>query len=260
MGKVRFAEMLPHELVAARASRPVAYLPLGTLEWHGGHLPYGFDGVKAEALACVFAERTGGVVMPAVWWGDHRGILAEVVFAPEVRPTFPYDHRPAICDALGLTPEAFAQDAARCEREEGGWTLYQTILTHAFHEIETLGFRLILPISGHYPLIEPARVAAQTYRGRARVHPFIEAELVADQGYKGDHAGTWETSLLMALRPELVMMDRILTFDDDEAIGAPFTKPHRTASRELGERGIAAMTEVIACLVHAYLAEDRRKD
>jgi creatinine amidohydrolase len=259
MAKVRFVEMLPHELVPARTARPVAYLPLGTLEWHGGHLPYGYDGVKADALAAVFAERTGGVVMPTVWWGDHRGILAEVVFGPDPRPSFVYDHRPAICSALGLTPQAFAQDAERCEVEEGGWMLYESVLTHACHEIEVLGFELILPIAGHYPLIEPARAVAKSYGGSARIHPFIEAELVADQGFKGDHAGTWETSLMMVLRPDLVMMDRILTFDDDEAVGAPFTKPHRTASRELGQRGLAAMTEAVARLVAGYLPSSERR-
>ena len=39
--KVRYAELLPHEFRTRLAQRPVAYLPLGTLEWHGEHLPLG---------------------------------------------------------------------------------------------------------------------------------------------------------------------------------------------------------------------------
>jgi hypothetical protein len=37
--KVRYDELLPHEFRKRLAERPIAYLPLGTLEWHGEHLP-----------------------------------------------------------------------------------------------------------------------------------------------------------------------------------------------------------------------------
>ena len=35
MEKVRYADLLPWEFRQRLAARPVAYLPLGTLEWHG---------------------------------------------------------------------------------------------------------------------------------------------------------------------------------------------------------------------------------
>jgi len=35
--KVMYEEMLPHEAVAARKACPVAYLPIGGIEWHGEH-------------------------------------------------------------------------------------------------------------------------------------------------------------------------------------------------------------------------------
>jgi len=38
--------MLPHELSAAVASHPVAYLPLGSLEFHAAHLPIGLDALS----------------------------------------------------------------------------------------------------------------------------------------------------------------------------------------------------------------------
>ena len=40
---------------------PVAYLPLGTLEWHGLHNPVGLDALKAHALAVRCARSGGGV-------------------------------------------------------------------------------------------------------------------------------------------------------------------------------------------------------
>ena len=35
--KVKYEEMLPHEMEAAVAEFPVAYVPFGSLEWHGKH-------------------------------------------------------------------------------------------------------------------------------------------------------------------------------------------------------------------------------
>ena len=39
MRKVLYEELLPEELVQRIQEMPVAYLPLGTLEWHGPHMP-----------------------------------------------------------------------------------------------------------------------------------------------------------------------------------------------------------------------------
>lgn len=43
-------EMGPEEFDAARRRLPVAFVPLGTLEFHGYHLPAGFDAIKAWTL------------------------------------------------------------------------------------------------------------------------------------------------------------------------------------------------------------------
>ena len=44
MEKVRYEEMLPHEIVARRRRFPVAFIGLGGLEWHGEHMAVGNDG------------------------------------------------------------------------------------------------------------------------------------------------------------------------------------------------------------------------
>ncbi|MXY83198.1 MAG: creatininase family protein, partial [Gemmatimonadetes bacterium] len=48
MEKVRYSDLLPWEFRQRLAARPVAYLPLGTLEWHGEHLPLGSDAIQSE--------------------------------------------------------------------------------------------------------------------------------------------------------------------------------------------------------------------
>ena len=75
--KVRYAELLPCEFRARLAARPIAYLPLGTLEWHGEHLPLGSDGIISEGLMCRCAEQFGGIVMPSIHLGPDRAALQE---------------------------------------------------------------------------------------------------------------------------------------------------------------------------------------
>src|SRR5207244_1788356 len=50
-------QLHPDDLEAILAEAPVAYVPLGTSEHHGWHLPVGFDGLKAYALCQRVAEQ-----------------------------------------------------------------------------------------------------------------------------------------------------------------------------------------------------------
>ena len=75
--KVRFDELLPHEFRKRLAQRPIAYLPLGTLEWHGEHLPLGSDAMQSEGLMVECARRFGGIVMPPIHLGPDRAKPAD---------------------------------------------------------------------------------------------------------------------------------------------------------------------------------------
>ena len=70
--KVDYEELLPHEFEARLARRPVGYLPLGTLEWHGPHHALGSDLLQARGLFQRAARRFGGIVLPPLWVGPDR--------------------------------------------------------------------------------------------------------------------------------------------------------------------------------------------
>ena len=71
------------------------------------------------------------------------------------------------------------------------------------------------------------------------MHVFYGYDLVADEGYRGDHAAKWETSLLWALRPECV--DASLTETDaEEPTGIAGPHP-RDASPGFGREAVARM-------------------
>ncbi len=69
--------------------QPLAWLPLGILEKHGGHLPWGLDGHKAHAVCTRLATELGGVVLPANHQagihGDFRVIVAYTGHYPAVQ-------------------------------------------------------------------------------------------------------------------------------------------------------------------------------
>lgn len=250
LANLHFHELRPSQIRAVREKFPVAYLPMGTLEWHGQHSPVGLDGVKATAMAEKFAEAIGGLVVPTMWWGDHRGILAEVVFVRE-----DFDHRPGIAAGHGLSMEAFLEDAKRAEAD-GGWTAYEAVLRNTFYELATFGFKVIVTVSGHYPLMGPASKAAEAFNstGRARVIPIIGFDLVRDQ-FQGDHAARWETSLMLYLRPELVDMSALDPDTTRRLIGVMGVDPRGTASAEYGKQGMDAMIGALKERVDRALGE-----
>src|SRR5262245_58459246 len=90
MSAIRFELSHPDDLEEHLRRAPVAYVPLGTYEHHGWHLPVGFDGIKAHALCLRAAGRTGGVVLPTFYYGIGGGHVGyqwtSVLGEAEVRP------------------------------------------------------------------------------------------------------------------------------------------------------------------------------
>ncbi len=116
-----------------------------------------------------------------------------------------------------------------------------------------MGFRAIALVNGHYGLensiaVRRAALAVES----ATVVPLADYELLTDLGAAGDHAGVWETSLLMPVRPELVHLDH-----EGELPGVIGDDPRGRATRELGEQGLATAAERVAAAVERALGEPR---
>jgi creatinine amidohydrolase len=233
MNEIRITHLHPRELRERRDAHPVAWLPLGTLEWHGRHLPLGFDGMKAEALCVYAARRLGGVVFPAQYYGDHRGMIVEATHAPDVlmyQATF--NHYEECCEELGVSAAGIAANAARDHARAAGRD-YVDLLERTFWMIRAYGFSRIVAVAGHYPNASAAEIAAQRFhdrQGGCRVICGHEGTL-GDGG--GDHAGAYETSQLMYLHPDLVRRERLAQDRPDEPTGVSRAHP-RTASAERG--------------------------
>ncbi len=185
-GRVRWAELLPHELRERRAVCPVAWLPLGLCEPHGHIAAFGLDTIKADWLCDEGARRFGGVVAPTQGWhihetGYHARWLEEVVGEGEAE--------------LGSLPPD---------------VLLRTFL-YQLRALANAGFYGVIAVSGHAGgnQVDLRRLAAAfTARVPVRVEVFADPELVAGR-FEGDHAGRFEISQLLALRPDLVDLSRL---------------------------------------------------
>jgi creatinine amidohydrolase len=229
MEKLRFEEMRPDELEALVAQRPLAWVPVGTLEWHGAHLPVGLDALKAHALCLRCAERAGGVVLP-----------------------------PSYHSMLGLHfPWTFRYPAR---------VLRDTMMT-TWTFLAEYGFRSIITVTGHYPPRQVAVLMGLAHafmrRHDALVLAVPEFAMAPESRYCGDHAARWETSILMELRPELVDRARLdelkgLRGFDLVKKGIQGRNPGDAASAETGRAVVAEMVDNFAAMAEKMLVSHSR--
>ncbi len=246
--KVRYEEMLPHEIAAARAACSAVYVPIGGVEWHGEQNCVGLDTVKIHALAMKCAEEIGGLVMPPLFFGEPRQThLMEANHDPDGR----------IAEKMGLPRENFASGYMQVSTREED-ERYVRLLVHVLLQMQSLGFRAIVVVAGHYPLLHHARAAVELYglQGSSRAWACTGYELVRDEiPEAGDHAAAWETSLMLALRPDLVDLSRLPAGGGPEAlIGVWGRDPRKHASAEFGQRGVEAIVRRIGEKVAELLA------
>jgi len=67
VSEYRYERLHPAELRSAVELAPLAFVPIGTLEFHGEHLPFGVDSFEAHGLCLRAAQLAGGVVLPPVY-------------------------------------------------------------------------------------------------------------------------------------------------------------------------------------------------
>ncbi len=223
---IHYEKMRPRELARVLEECPAAYVPLGTLEFHGWHLPLGFDALKAQALCERAVAKTGGAVLPPYYtgfgggYGEHEGsiILQEQAFAAQLR---------GICGRLA-----------------------------------GMGFRVIVLLTGHYPEEQVAAaktVAREVEAAWPKVSVLALAEPEAYPGdFRGDHAAKWETSLAMHLMPELVEL-KDMERHAESLHGVCGADPRAEASAHLGRETTDGILEVLVAQVGEALRGNRPK-
>jgi creatinine amidohydrolase len=232
---MRYELMLPQQIRASIEERSPVVLPLGVLEYHGEHMAVGMDTLAVIKLLEILEKETQLVILPPFYYGassyaveppegtgsvhvsaERLFPLAQDLFLSLLRIGFRnihfFIHHQTENFATGMPTDLAFKFAARQaifdfldrERGEGWWGAHQMA---DYYKQQATGDDPFNWIKGH-PLMTPEII---------KQYPF-------------DHAGEGETSLLMALCPEAVDMQK---FSSDKW----YSRSAKEASAELGARG-----------------------
>ena len=219
-----------------RATRLTAVLPVGALEQHGPHLPLDTDTVLATGVARRIALETGGWLLPAIGYGE--------AWSAEAWP-----------GTLSLSAETLrrtVEDIARGVRRIGAVGLV-TVNGHFGNRAPIAAAAIDLPVLHlDYPGLEEAAA---------------EFCISTPAGPGFYHADEVETSMMLALAPDAVRMDRAVaeypafpqnfgkepiqlrSFNSSGVFGDP-----RPATAETGEKIIARIVTESVRLVTQWRA------
>lgn len=178
---VRWAELRPDSFRERLATCPIVYLPIGLCEPHGHVAALGLDLLKADYYCEEAARRFGGIVAPSQGYhihecGFHAPWLEEVV--GEENPFL-----------AALPPQVMAQ-----------------VFLYQLRAFANTGFKAIIATSGHGGgSQEDLRRVASAFTAKTNIPVVVKTDPEWVVGrYVGDHAGRYEISQLMAIRPDLI--------------------------------------------------------
>lgn len=216
----RYERLMPRELAQALKTRPIAYLGVGPLEWHGEHLAFGTDPMRAN------------LVMEGVW-KKHGGVLLPTLFVGT-------DNFKTYAGKKHWGMEMFARTSlpgSLYVREE----TFKALISDTLDFLQRQGFKLTVLFTGHEARNQtgtlgslekawgrkPMKVSAW-WAGKFR-HP-------DELKRAGGHAGEDETSEMMNVDPRLVARGRAgrLARDLSVSLGAGIRKvtPARGRARQ----------------------------
>lgn len=176
---------LTREDLRALAPDAIVVFPVGATEQHGPHLPVGTDALTVEHIARAAAERVASDV-PVV-----------------VAPTLPFGsshHHLPFGGTMSLGTET-----------------YYRMMFELGEALIISGFRRIFILNGHGGNNELVQLAARDLALKHAAHLAAASYWVAawdalsavhERGGLPGHSGIFETSVMMALRPELVREPR----------------------------------------------------
>lgn len=198
-------------------ARPAAILPIGATEQHGPHLGCGMDYVLADHLCKAVSGRTGVAMLPTMPYGCSVG------------------HSRRWPGTIALAPKTLIDVVF----DMGSW---------AYHS----GVRRLFIVNTHVTNAAPLRCALEMLRSEfddlmvAVFHSATLSERVRVAHFADGedwHANDAETSLMMAVAPEMVVESAVSGADDpDRTEGLVFSHPvNRTSTNGVtGSPSLAA--------------------
>jgi len=186
--------------------KDIAILPIGSVERHGDHLPLGTDTIIPLYIAEEVSRRLGILLLPPIWYGSCRG-LRDFPGTFDIEPSVLYSY------VLNVMLEA-ARNGVKLLIVLNGHGGNTSILTSAAREASFKSDISIVVLNWWVDLGATVRKELFKYPG---------------------HAGEDETSLLLAIKPNLIDMTK--AFDHLKEY-PPFKIYSKKIEREVYERAL----------------------
>ena len=195
--KYKFEELLPDEICAMTKSASIAFLPVGSMEWHGPHMSMGMDTAHAYAVALGLAQSMGGAVMPPLYIGTEQPRSPETL------------RRIGFTGEESITGMDFPANTVKSMYWPEG--LFTAIIYQQAQFLLTVGFRTVVMVNGHGADNQIAaldRIADEltAETGACVLHQLIFTE---NCGVGIGHAGLLETAVMLALVPQGVDLNKL---------------------------------------------------
>jgi creatinine amidohydrolase len=165
-------EMNDHEIRASKDKIKQVVIPIGSLEQHGGHLPISTDSIIIDNIANAVAEEIPLLVLPTIQYG------------------ISFEHKPFFNISLSST------------------TL-SSVLSEICLSLYEYELPKIIILNGHHGnkgiLQYISQSVEKSLLQKSNIYTINYWQLL-DRDF--DHAGIVETSLMLAMRPDLVKMTK----------------------------------------------------
>ncbi|MCL2741512.1 MAG: creatininase family protein [Oscillospiraceae bacterium] len=257
--KVMYEELVPQEFRERIEACPIAYLPVGTLEWHGEQNPYGTDAYIGHGCFVRLARRVGGIVFPMLFMGPDTLTVSGATnyYDQEYDCLYGMDHWTGGEEHSGgvKVKEPSQLEGSAYWISDDAYNLY---IEAILRQLKRAGFKAVV-VNGHGPSVLFILKRIEDYRRRFGIDVFhcwgIDNSREKALGPPlGGHGGIGETSFIMALRPELVQMGRLTDDMAKKPVGVGGEDPRTYASREIGEELIDIFLEGMEKRLTEYLA------
>ncbi len=200
------------------SKKGIAYLPMGTLEWHGNHLPIETDYLIAVKLCEMLAKKIPGYILPPIYLGtDKSGIIRG-------KKLFGMDRH------LGkkLPGSLYYVDPSLLEK----------IVTSLIENLKAQGFKKIFMVAGHAGSkhVEVLSKVSKKEKSAHLLNPWDKLSVEVH------HAEEYETSVFWACHPEEEKISRRRKIPaSDDCFRFYGYDPRKKASVGLGKKILKEM-------------------
>lgn len=237
--EVLYSEITPKVFRERIKSAPIAYLPLGTLEWHGEHLPLGSDGLQSSEFLIRLAQKVGGIVLPMLFLGP------DTMLIENNKELYGMDFYASNSGNPFFSPQQQLDGSAYQVAD----STFKEIIEAVLKQLQRAGFKIVVA-HGHGPstvfmirhyaeLENKYNLLIYTCWGwnvRGEYDQAANEKEHQDIGIMVDHAAANETSLMMYYLPHLVHLDLLPADTTKWPVGIMGRDPRLYASADVGKQ------------------------